>query len=114
MPTKKKVHLTRSQQKQRLLDLETNASIKRARLVVMKRLAKEFLSTDMNGKFHYDVFYKENKNVYPWLKKELLRWHIRRQREINKKKITMEKSISSLTEEGESTKACKVCLHILQ
>ena len=106
---RKMVHLTRSQQKQRLLDLETNAAIKRARLVVMKRLAKEFLSTDMNGKFHYDVFYKENKNVYPWLKKELLRWHNRRQREISKKKITIGKSISSLPEEEEATpEACKV------
>ena len=109
------MHLTRSQQKQRLLDLETNAAIKRARLVVMKRLAKEFLSTDMNGKFHYDVFYKQNKNVYPWLKKELLRWHIRRQREISKKKITIGKSISSLPVEEEATpEACKVCSLILQ
>ena len=109
------MHLTRSQQKQRLLDLKKNAAIKQARLLVMKRLAKEFLSTDMNGKFHYDAFYKQNKNVYPWLKKELLRWHIRRQREISKKEVTMEKSISSLPEEEEATpEACKVCSLILQ
>ena len=95
--------------------LETNAAIKRARLLVMKRLAKEFLSSDMNGKFHYEVLYKQNKNVYPWLKKELLRWHIRRQREISKKEVTMEKSISSLPEEEEATpEACKVCSLILQ
>ena len=109
------MHLTRSQQKQRLLDLKKNAAIKRARLLVMKRLAKEFLSSDMNGKFHYDAFYTQSKNVYPWLKKELLRWHIRRQREISKKEVTMEKSISSLPEEEEATpEACKVCSLILQ
>ena len=98
------MHLTRSQQKQRFLDLQQYAAIKQARLLVMKRLATEFLSSDMNGKFHYDAFYKQSKNVYPWLKKGLLQWHIRRQWEINKKQITLEKSISSFTEEGKATK----------
>ena len=41
--------------------------------------------------FDFENFYKEKRNIYPWLKKELLQWHIRRQRSISKKKLTSEK-----------------------
>ena len=82
MPTNKNVCLTRSQTKQKILELEQNTAIKRARLLVMKRLVSGNLSSDVNGTFHYDTFYKQNKNIYPWLKKELLQWHLRRQRDI--------------------------------
>ena len=78
----------------------------------MKRLASEYLSFNINGKLHYDTFYKQTKNVYPWLEKELLQWHIRRQQDINKKKITLEKAAASSTGEGKAVKTCKVCLHI--
>ena len=106
------MHLTRSQQKQRFLELQQKTAIKRARLLVMKRLATEYLSSNVNGKFNYDTFCKQTNNVYPWLKKEVLRWHIRRQQEINNNKITLEKSTSPSTEEGKATKTYKVCLHI--
>ena len=112
MPTKKNLCLTRSQRKNKIIHLEQNAPIKRARLLVMKRLASEYLSSDFNGKFQYDIFYKQSSNVYPWLKKELLRWHIRRQRDLEKKKITLEKSSESSIEEGKATNTSKVCFII--
>ena len=34
---------------------------------------------------------QSQRNIYPWLKKELLQWHIRRQRNVSKKKPTSEK-----------------------
>ena len=112
MPTKKNVCLTRSQRKQKILDQEQNAPIKRARLLVMKRLASEYLSSDLNGKFQYDTFYKQSKKVYPWLKKELLRWHIRTQQDKKKGKATLEICEGSSMEKRKDTKACKVCLQI--
>ena len=69
MPTKKNLCLTQSQRKNKIIHLEQNAPIKRARLLVMKRLASEYLSSDFNGKFRYDIFYKQSSKVYPWLKK---------------------------------------------
>ena len=113
MPTKQNLCLTRSQRKNKIIHLEQNAPIKRARLPVMKRLASEYLSSDFNGKFQYDIFYKQSSKVYPWLKKELLRWHIRRQRDLEKRKITLEKSAEPSIEEGKATKTCKVCFKIL-
>ena len=113
MPTKKNLCLTQSQRKNKIIHLEQNAPIKRARLLVMKRLASEYLSSDFNGKFQYDIFYKQSSKVYPWLKKELLQWHIRRQQDLEKRKITLEKSAEPSIEEGKATKTCKVCFKIL-
>ena len=91
MPTKKKFYLSRSQRKQKLIELEHNAPIKTAHLLVMKGLALEYLKSNNNGKFSFDKFYKEKRNIYPWLKKELLQWHIRRLGNIYKNKPTSER-----------------------
>ena len=79
MPTKKKLYLSRSQRKQKLIELEHNAPIKTTHLSVMKVLASEYLKSNNNGKLCFDKFYKEKRNIYPWLKKELLQWHSRNQ-----------------------------------
>ena len=56
---KKNLCLTCSQRKQKLLELEHNAPIKQAQLLVMKGLVLEYLSSNMNAKFHYNMFYKQ-------------------------------------------------------
>ena len=103
MPTKKNLCLTRSQRKNKIIHLAQNAAIKRARLLVMKRVASKYLSFDFNGKFQYEIFYKQSSNVYPWLKKELLRWHLKRQRDLEKKENYIEK-ISRIFHRREKTK----------
>ena len=102
-----------SQRKNKIIHLEQNAVIERARLLVMKRLASEYLGYDFNEKIQYDIFYNQSSNVYPWLKKELLQWHIRGQQDLERKKITLDKSVESSIEEGKATKTCKVCFKIL-
>ena len=53
MPKKKNLYLTRSQRKQKLIELEHNAHIKKACLLVMKGLASEYLKSNDNGKFWF-------------------------------------------------------------
>ena len=112
MPTKKNLRLTRSQRKEKIQELENNAPIKRARLLVMKRLASEFLSHDVNERFRYNAFFTQKKDVYPWLKKEVLRWHIRREQDKNKKEIVSNNTAISSNGESTETNTCKVRLPI--
>ena len=84
MPTKKILHLTRSGKKRKMIELESNAPIKKARLLFMKKLGSEYLNSQHNGKFWFNTFYEEQKIIYPWLKKEPLRWHIRRLNHVKK------------------------------
>ena len=53
-----------------------NAPAKKARVVMMKQLAKEY-NKDNNITYYFNCFYEKNKIIYPWLKKDALRWHIR-------------------------------------
>ena len=112
MPTKKNLRLTRSQRKEKIQELENNAPIKRARLSVMKGLASEFLTHDVNDRFRYNAFFIQKKDVYPWLKKEVLRWHIRREQDKNKKEIVSTNTAISSNGESTETNTCKVCLPI--
>ena len=59
----KKLCLTRSQRKEKLQELENNAPIKRASLLVMKGLVSEFLSYDVNERFCYDSFFTKKKMI---------------------------------------------------
>ena len=67
---------------------DTNAPTKRARIALMKQLAKKYKKSKINKVNVYDYFnrfYVENKLIFPWLKKDTLRWHICA---INKKEQT--------------------------
>ena len=112
MPTEKNLHLTQSQRKEKIQELENNAPIKCARLLVMKGLASEFLSHDVNERFRYNTFLTQKKDVYPWLKKEVLRWHIRREQDKNKKEIVSTNTAISSNGESTETNTYKVSLPI--
>ena len=80
MPSQKRICLTRRASKRKLQELQHNAPIKKARLSLMKKLGTEYLKVDhniRNNKFRFNKYYDEKKLIYPWLKKESLRWHIR-------------------------------------
>ena len=93
--------------------LKNNAPIKRARLLVMKGLASEFLSYDVNERFCYNTFFTQKKDVYPWLKKELLRWHIRREQDKNIKEIVPTNTAISSNEESTEINIYKVTLPLV-
>ena len=71
---------TRSSLKRKKEELITNAPIKKARIQVMKALANKYKDSCKINKDkinNFTEFYKVNKDIYPWLRKESLRWHIR-------------------------------------
>ena len=78
MPTEQIVSITRSSLKRKKEELISNAPIKKARIQVMKQLATKFKESRINkDKVNFFTeFYNVQKNIYPWLKKESLRWHI--------------------------------------
>ena len=78
MPTRE-LFITRSSLKRKKQELISNAPIKKARIQVMKELATKFKESNLNKDKvnNYTKFYKLQKDIYPWLKKESLRWHIR-------------------------------------
>jgi len=93
---------TRNQLKRKTLELQTNAPVKKARVLKMKELAEMFQNeknnnddnnSHTNTKNYFTSFYSRNKAIYPWLTKEVLRWHVRaldsRQKE-NKKSTDTE------------------------
>ena len=61
---KKNLCLTRNQRKEKLLELENNAPLKWAPLLVMKGLVLEYLSSNLNEKFCYNTFYKQKRKVF--------------------------------------------------
>ena len=68
--------------------VDIDAPTKRARVTRMKQLAKKYEKSKINKVNVYDFFfcfYVENKLIFPWLKKDTLRWHIRA---LNKKEQT--------------------------
>ena len=80
MPSQKRICLTRRGSKRKLQELQHNAPIKKARLSLMKKLGAEYLKLDhniRNNKFCFNKVYDDKTCIYPWLKKESLRWHIR-------------------------------------
>ena len=77
--------------------VDTNTPTKRARITVMKQLAKKYEKNKINKVNIYDYFncfYDENKLIFPWLKKDNLRWHIRA---IKKKEDTTDDDSTSVT-----------------
>ena len=71
---------TRSSLKRKKEQLISNAPIKKARIQVMKALANKYKDSCKINKDKinsFTEFYKVNKDIYPWLRKESLRWHIR-------------------------------------
>ena len=60
------------------------------------------------------VLQTKEKGVYPWLKKEVLQWHIRRLQDINEKKIISTKQVIYSKGKSIDMETCKVCLHIQQ
>ena len=70
---------TRSSLKRKKEELMSNAPVEKSRIEVMKALANKYKESKFNkDKFiSFSEFYNVNKDIYPWLKKESLRWHIR-------------------------------------
>lgn len=82
MPTSALIKLTRASHKRKLAENASNKANKKVRVNKMKELAGKFIKSKRSkeDKIYLDLFYKQNKLLYPWLKKESLRWHIRHQR----------------------------------
>ena len=55
---------------------------------------------------------KTKNSTFPWLKKEVLRWHIRREPDKNKKEIVSTNTATYSNGESTETNTCKVCLPI--
>ena len=83
MPSPISLVLTRNQRKRKVLELQTNAPVKKARVSKMKELAEMYKSgkgydkNDNNNSNYFNNFFMKQKVVYPWLTKESLRWHVR-------------------------------------
>ena len=101
MPTRE-LFITRSSLKRKKQELISNAPIKKARIQVMKELATKFKESNLNKDKvnNYTKFYKLQKDIYPWLKKESLRWHIRVSGVT--KETTVMKDTTKLPESNES------------
>jgi len=59
---------------------KTSSPTKKARLVLMKELAEIYKNDELNKDnlcYYFNCFYEKKKLIYPWLKKDTLRWHIR-------------------------------------
>ena len=56
--------MTQRQRKQKLIELEHNAPIKIAKLLVMKGLGLEYLNSNGNGKFCFDMFFTKKKEIF--------------------------------------------------
>ena len=78
MPSRKLL-ITRSSLERKKQELISNAPIKKARIQVMKELISKFKESNLNKDKvnNFSKFYQLQKFIYPWLKKESLRWHIR-------------------------------------
>jgi len=79
MPRKELVIVTRSAQKRMNEETVTHAPVKKRRVATMKELAEEFNKNKLKNREtnFFDQFYNEHVLIFPWLKKESLRWHIR-------------------------------------
>jgi len=93
---------TRSSLKRKKEQLISNAPIKKARIEMMKQLATKFKKSKLNKDkvTYFNEFYKVQKDIYPWLKKESLRWHIRAS-EVTK--TTAMKDTTNLPENNQNT-----------
>ena len=77
-----KASVTRASHKRRLHDNKLNYSAKKAKVEMMKMLVVEYnkvksLNNVNNTCCTLQGFYDEKKILFPWLKKETLRWHVR-------------------------------------
>ena len=113
IPTKKNLHLTWSQRKEKLQELENNAPIKRAHLVVLKELASEFLSSDVNGKLCYDTFFTKKKDVTHGSRRKFYNGILEEDKTKIKRKLYISTK-AAMSSKGKSTdmKRCKVCIYI--
>jgi len=73
---------TRESHKRKLDENRRNYSSKKAKIIMMKKLATEYkrLKNNSNTNNNYyllNSFYDEKKILFPWLKKESFRWHVR-------------------------------------
>ena len=83
--------------KRKCAAVDTDAATKRARVTLMKQMAKKYKKNKIdkvNVYTYFNCFYEENKLIFPWLKKDTLRWHIRA---INKKENTNDDKINTTT-----------------
>ena len=69
---------TRSSLAKKRIDNFRFLPTKKARINIMKQLARNFVKKKPNKKHsqYFINFYNETKLIYDWLNKETLRWHI--------------------------------------
>ena len=81
----RKILVTRSSKQRRSIENAKNAPVKKMRVTKMKQLANEYIRKEksMINNFNFNLFYKQNKTIYPWLQKEAFRWHVR-SKKVNK------------------------------
>ena len=97
MPRKCFVVKTRADCKRRLHENHMNYTSKKMRVSMMKGLVLEYNKIKCKNKVDTNLFhnfYIEKKVLFPWLKKESLRWHVQ------KKEV---KDTSSTTSDNSST-----------
>ena len=59
---------------------KSNAPAQKAGVVMMKQLVKEYnkvKNKENDVTYYFNCFFEKNKLIYPWLKKDTLRWHVR-------------------------------------
>ena len=80
--------VTRASYKRRLIENKVNYSSKKAKVKLMKELVLQYnklrsLNKVNNNYSLFQNFYDEKKVLFPWLKKESLRWHVRMSKSIS-------------------------------
>ena len=86
--------VTRASYKRRLIENKVNYSSKKAKVKLMKELVLQYnklrsLNKVNNNYSLFQNFYEEKKVLFPWLKKESLRWHLRKSISTNNMEATV-------------------------
>ena len=81
--------VTGTSNKRRLHENKVNYSSKKAKVKLMKELVLQYNKlrslnkVNNNSYSFFQCFYDEKKVLFPWLKKESLRWHLRMSKSIS-------------------------------
>ena len=86
--------VTRVSHKRRLHENKVNYSSKKAKVKLMKELVLQYnklrsLNKVNNNYSLFQNFYDEKEVLFPWLKKESLRWHVQKSTSTNNMEATV-------------------------
>ena len=96
------LNVTRASHKRRLHENKINYSSKKAKVTLMKELVLQYDKlkslNKVNNHSLFQSFYDEKKILFPWLKKETLRWHVRKSKttSTNSTKATTTKAATTI------------------